>query len=64
MEDYSRPATLEDLKTLIRSLEQHGADYLLIGGYALFMHGYHRATTDIDVLSLQTERPGNASRVR
>jgi hypothetical protein len=23
---------------------------LLIGGYALFAHGYHRATTDIDVL--------------
>jgi hypothetical protein len=50
MEEYSRPATLEDLKTLIRSLNQQEADYLLIGGYALFAHGYHRATTDIDVL--------------
>lgn len=50
MEAYSRPASLEDLKTLIRSLNAQGADYLLIGGYALFAHGYHRATTDIDVL--------------
>lgn len=50
MEEYSRPATLEDLKSLIRSLNEQGADYLLIGGYALFAHGYHRATTDIDVL--------------
>ena len=49
MEAYSRPATLEDLKTLVESLNRQGADYLLIGGYALFAHGYHRATTDIDV---------------
>lgn len=50
MAEYCRPATLEDLKTLIRSLNERGADYLLIGGYALFAHGYHRTTTDIDVL--------------
>lgn len=50
MDAYSRPATLDDLKALIGSLNRQGADYLLIGGYALFAHGYHRATTDIDVL--------------
>lgn len=50
MEQFSRPATLEDLKSLIRSLNDQNVDYLLIGGYALFAHGYHRATTDIDVL--------------
>ena len=50
MEEYSRPATIEDLKLLIQALNRQGADYLLIGGYALFAHGYHRATTDIDVL--------------
>lgn len=49
-QEYSRPATLEDLKSLIRSLNEHRVDYLLIGGYALYAHGYHRATTDIDVL--------------
>jgi predicted nucleotidyltransferase len=50
MEAYSRPATLEDFKTLIRALNRQGAEYMLIGGYALFAHGYHRATTDIDLL--------------
>lgn len=46
----SRPATLDDLKGLIRALNEQGAEYLLIGGYALFAHGYQRATTDIDVV--------------
>ena len=50
MEDHSRAATLEDLRALVRSLNEHQVDYLLIGGYALFAHGYHRATTDIDLL--------------
>lgn len=45
--EYCRPASLEDLKTLIASLNQQQVEYLLIGGYALFVHGYHRATTDI-----------------
>jgi hypothetical protein len=62
MEEYSRPATLEDLKTLIASLNQQGADYLLIGGYALFAHGYHRATTDIDILVPATEEAGRKVR--
>jgi predicted nucleotidyltransferase len=46
----SRPATLEDLKTLLRSLNAHSVEYLLIGGYALAAHGYQRATTDIDLM--------------
>lgn len=50
METFSRPATLDDLKMLLRSLNEHGADYLLIGGYALAAHGYQRATTDIDIV--------------
>lgn len=58
MDEYSRPATLEDLKSLIASLNEQGADYLLIGGYALFAHGYHRATTDIDVLVPATQEAG------
>ena len=62
MEEYCRSATLEDLKALITSLNQQGADYLLIGGYALFAHGYHRATTDIDVLVPATEEAGRKVR--
>lgn len=58
MEEYCRPATLEDLKILIASLNKQNADYLLIGGYALFAHGYHRATTDIDVLVPANRKAG------
>jgi predicted nucleotidyltransferase len=58
VEEYCRPATLEDLKTLIRSLNTQGVEYLLIGGYALFAHGYHRATTDIDLLVPATQKAG------
>lgn len=52
--EYSRAATVDDLKALIHALNESGAEYVLIGGYALFAHGYQRATTDIDVLV-----PGN-----
>jgi len=58
MDEFSRPATLEDLKLLLQSLHEHGADYLLIGGYALAAHGYQRATTDIDVVVPATSQAG------
>lgn len=45
-----RPATQEDLKFLVNILNEAGADYILIGGYALYAHGYRRATEDIDIL--------------
>ncbi len=57
-ESTSLPATLEDLKTLLRSLNAHGVDYLLIGGYALAAHGYQRATTDIDIVFPATSASG------
>ncbi|OGS44530.1 MAG: hypothetical protein A2539_01380 [Elusimicrobia bacterium RIFOXYD2_FULL_34_15] len=46
----SRPATVEDLKKVIKSLNDNKVDYLLIGGYAIQAHGYIRTTTDIDIL--------------
>jgi len=48
--EFSRPATIDDLKSIIMSLNENDAPYILIGGYALFAHGYHRATEDIDIL--------------
>ena len=54
----SRPATLDDLKALLRALNAQGAEYLLIGGYALAAHGYQRATTDIDVMVPATAQAG------
>jgi hypothetical protein len=62
MQEYSRPASLTDLKVLINSLNENDVDYLLIGGYALFAHGYHRATTDIDVLVPATRDAGDKIR--
>jgi predicted nucleotidyltransferase len=64
MTEYSRPATLEDLKTLLRSFHECGVEYLLIGGYALAAHGYPRATVDIDVVvpaSVETGRKVKAA---
>ena len=59
---YAKPATLDDLKTIIKSLNGHGADYMLIGGYALYAHGYHRGTIDIDILAPMTREAGNKIR--
>jgi predicted nucleotidyltransferase len=49
-EKFVRPATLDDLKKLVRLFNEAHIEYLLIGGYALFAHGYQRATTDIDFI--------------
>lgn len=57
-EEYSRPATSKDLKSLVAALNANGVDYLLIGGYALYAHGYQRATTDIDILVQPTIEAG------
>ena len=62
MQQYSRPASLEDLKILVSSLNKNHVDYLLIGGYALFTHGYHRATMDIDLLVPATREAGEKTR--
>lgn len=58
MDEYSRAATLDDLKLLLSSLNEHGVEYLLIGGYALAAHGYSRATIDIDVVVPATTEAG------
>lgn len=58
MTEYSRPATLDDLKMLLRSLNAHGVEYFLVGGYALAAHGYPRATADIDVVVPATRQAG------
>lgn len=49
-EEFCRPATIADLLNLIASLNEKGAQYIMIGGYALYAHGIHRATEDIDIL--------------
>jgi hypothetical protein len=38
-----------DFKEFIALLEQNNVQYLLIGGYAVGIHGYPRATGDMDI---------------
>lgn len=40
----------QDFKELFKSLNAKGVEYLLIGGYAVIIHGYVRNTNDIDVV--------------
>ena len=44
MQQYSHPASQGHLKILVSSLNKSHMDYMLIGAYALFAHGYYRAT--------------------
>ncbi len=47
---YSRAPELEDLLSLCAALNREGARYVLIGGFAVILHGYVRGTKDIDLL--------------
>src|SRR3972149_1771710 len=50
-----------DFTEFLKSLSSHGVEYLLIGGYAVGLHGFPRATADLDVwVSIS---PGNAARI-
>ena len=57
-QETARPASVDDLKLLLRALNDHGVDYLLIGGYALYALGYQRGTTDVDVVLRPTREQG------
>lgn len=47
---YSRAPELEDLLALCRALNREEVRYVLIGGFAVILHGFVRATKDIDLL--------------
>ncbi len=47
---YSRAPELEDLLGLCRSLNRERVRYVLIGGFAVILHGHVRGTKDIDLL--------------
>ncbi len=38
-----------DLRELLLAFNEHGVEYLLVGGYAVGIHAEPRATTDLDV---------------
>jgi len=48
--EYSRAPRIEDVARLCQSLNDQRAGYLLIGGFAMILHGSVRGTKDIDLL--------------
>lgn len=47
---FCRLPTLEDLITACKHLNESGAKYILIGGFAVAFHGFARGTKGIDFL--------------
>lgn len=48
--EYSRTPEIQDLVALCKSLNDQGVKYILIGGFAVILHGFARGTKDIDLL--------------
>lgn len=46
----ARPARPLQAEPLLRTLGDHGVDFVIIGGFALAAHGVIRATKDIDIV--------------
>ena len=51
----------QDFKEFIQSLNDNGVRYLVVGGYAVALHGYPRYTKDMDIWVEMTSE--NASRI-
>jgi predicted nucleotidyltransferase len=52
-----------DFKEFIQSLNDNGVRYLVVGGYAVAVHGYPRYTKDIDVwVEMTVENASNILR--
>ena len=54
--EYSRPPVFEDVVTLCRALNKASVRYILIGGFAVVLHGSLRGTKDIDLLVDASEK--------
>jgi len=46
----SREPTVEDLRNLCRELNQRGAKYVVVGGFAIRAANYNRRTMDVDLI--------------
>ena len=57
-----RPPTVDDLRRICRALDEAGARYVLIGGFAVILHGGERTTKDIDLLV--DPGPDNVARLK
>lgn len=45
------PPTALDPTRVFETLNRHGVDYLVIGGFAVIAHGHVRATKDVDLVA-------------
>ena len=57
-----RPPTIEDVRSICSALDRAGARYVLIGGFAVILHGGERTTKDIDLLV--DPAPENVARLK
>jgi hypothetical protein len=57
-----RPPTVDDIRRICRALDEAGARYVLIGGFAVILHGGLRTTKDIDLLV--DPDPANVDRLK
>jgi hypothetical protein len=57
-----RPPTVDDIRRICRALAEAGARYVLIGGFAVILHGGLRTTKDIDLLV--DPEPENVERLK
>ena len=57
----AREPTVEDLRNLCRELNQRGAKYVVVGGFAIRAANYLRSTMDIDLIVAAD--PENEARV-
>lgn len=37
---------------VLKALKDKGVDYVLVGGYAVILHGSQRTTTDLDIFEI------------
>lgn len=47
---FARAPEVEDMIKVCRALNEHGIKYLLVGGFAVILHGIARGTKDIDFI--------------
>lgn len=45
-----RPTALDPTK-VFETLNRHGVDYVVIGGFAVIAHGHVRATKDVNLIA-------------
>ena len=58
------PTLARDFKEFLKLLNSNNVEYLLIGGYAVGIHGYIRTTNDLDIwVNLSPENAARIERV-